>query len=140
MPFFPPGVALRGGWNSRYADSPGNENSQGVKDPVIDELVEMIIAANTYEEKAATCKAFDRYATVAVLLHRPTTRMRSHRIAYWDMFGRPETRPKYDVGFPTPGGSTARIRRPSGGSAGDDMEPCRLDSRSRIQHMSTAAC
>lgn len=100
VPFFPPGVALRGGWNSRYADSPGNENSQGVKDPVIDELIEMIIAANTYEEKAATCKAFDRYAmwqfySIAVY-EDPFS-----RIGYWDIFGHSDTRPKYDVGFPT---------------------------------------
>ena len=100
VPFFPPGVALRGAWNSRYADSPGNENSQGVKDPIIDELVEMIIAADTWDEKAAACKAFDRYATwqfFSISLYEDPFA----RIGYWDMFGHPDTRPKYDVGFPS---------------------------------------
>ncbi|OWJ64317.1 extracellular solute-binding protein [Inquilinus limosus] len=100
VPFFPPGEALRGGWNSRYADRPGDENSQGVKDPIIDELVEMIIAAKTYDEKAATCKAFDRYATwqfFSIGLYEDPV----NRIAYWDMFGHPDTRPKNDVGFPS---------------------------------------
>lgn len=99
-PFFPPGEALRGGWNSRYADRPGDENSQGIKDPIIDELVEMIIAAKTYEEKAATCKAFDRYATwqfYSIALYEDPV----SRIGYWDMFGHPDTRPKNDVGFPS---------------------------------------
>jgi microcin C transport system substrate-binding protein len=100
VPFYPPSVALRGGWNSRYADRPGDENSQGIKDPVIDELVEMIIAANTYDEKAATCKAFDRYATWQ-FFSIGTYYDPFNRIAYWDMFGHPDTRPKNDVGFPS---------------------------------------
>jgi len=97
--FYPPGQELRGSWNSQYADRPGDENSQGIKDPVVDELVEMIIAADTFDEKVATCRALDRYATWQFygigLYYDPFD-----RIGYWDMFGRPETRPKYDVGFP----------------------------------------
>lgn len=99
-PFYPPGPELRGGWNSRYADQKGSENDQGVKDPIIDELVDLVIAANSWDEKVAASRAFNRYATwqffTIGLYYDPID-----RIAYWDMFGRPEKRPIYDIGFST---------------------------------------
>ncbi|MGK9235520.1 extracellular solute-binding protein [Inquilinus limosus] len=100
VPFYPPGSELRGAWNSRFADQKGSENDQGVKDPIIDELVDLVIAADTWDEKVAASRAFNRYATwqfYSILLYYDPV----DRIAYWDMFGKPDSRPKYDIGFST---------------------------------------
>jgi microcin C transport system substrate-binding protein len=98
--FYPPGQELRGGWNSKFADHPGDENSSGIKDPIIDELVEMVIAADTWAEKTAAGRAFDRYATWQFFdisnYYDP-----SDRIGYWDMVRRPARKPKLGIGFPT---------------------------------------
>ncbi|MBW8727655.1 MAG: ABC transporter substrate-binding protein [Inquilinus limosus] len=98
--FYPPGQELRSFWNSQYADVGGSENSWGIKDPILDELIDLAIAADNWDEKVATCRALNRYAAWQFLsiglYYDPVD-----RIAYWDMFGRPDTRPKYDVGFST---------------------------------------
>ncbi len=97
--FYPPGQELRGAWKSEAADEKGNENMTGVKDPVIDALVEIAVAASTWDEKVAACRALDRYL-LWNWLTIPTFYDDTHRLAYWKMFGRPATRPKYGVGFP----------------------------------------
>lgn len=98
--FYPPGQTLRGAWRSEAADEPGNENASGIQDPVLDELVELAVAAETWDEKVATVRALDRYLMwqrVAI----PTYYNDTYRIGYWDVFDRPETRAAYGIGFPT---------------------------------------
>ena len=97
--FYPPGMELRGAWQSVSADEIGNENWTGLKDPVIDEVVEMVIAADSWEEKIATTRALDRlllWSYVAI----PAYYDDSFRVAYWDVLDRPETKPRFGLGFP----------------------------------------
>ena len=94
-----PGNEQRDYWFSKFADHKGSRNLIGVKDPVVDVLIEKIISAQTREQLVAACRALDR-----VLLWNhyvvPQWYINKHRIAYWDRFSQPEIAPIYgDVGF-----------------------------------------
>jgi microcin C transport system substrate-binding protein len=70
----------------------------GINDPVIDALVEKLIAAPDRQSLIMRTRALDR-----VLLWNhfviPHWHIRSFRVAYWDKFGRPKVTPKYGLGF-----------------------------------------
>ena len=93
-----PGNEQRDYWTSTAADRPGSRNTVGIKDPVIDELVDLLIAAPTWEDLVTRCRALDR-----VLLWNhfviPQWASTSFFVAWWNRFGRPARNPKYDVGF-----------------------------------------
>jgi microcin C transport system substrate-binding protein len=93
-----PGNEQRDFWSSAAAERPGTRNYVGIKNPVIDELIEKVIAARTREELVVATKCLDR-----VLLWNhyvvPNWHIRTDRIAYWNKFGRPDKKPKYGVGF-----------------------------------------
>jgi hypothetical protein len=55
-----PGDTLRAFFTSRSAGMRGTRNVGGIADPVIDSLVETVIAANTRAELIIACKALDR--------------------------------------------------------------------------------
>ena len=77
----------------------GSVNRAGIADPVIDALIEKIIAANTRPEMVTACKALDRvFRSGRYWVSQWNSA--SHRIAYWDMFGRPPEKPRYDRGIP----------------------------------------
>ena len=84
-----PGNEQRGHWSSEAADSAGANNLYGLKHPVVDELVEKIIAAPNREELVALTKALDR-----ILLFEHLMVMQwyldSKRVAWWDKFVMPE--------------------------------------------------
>jgi microcin C transport system substrate-binding protein len=96
---FHPGNEQRDYWTCAKARENGSQNVAGICDPVIDELVEMVIAAPNQPELVARTRALDR-----ILLHYnytiPQWHSRSFRIAYWERFGRPEKTPRYGLGFP----------------------------------------
>jgi microcin C transport system substrate-binding protein len=97
---FHPGNEQRDYWTCAKARENGSQNVAGICDPVIDELVEMVIAAPNHAELIARTRALDR-----VLLHHnfmvPHWHSRSFRIAFWERFGRPEKTPRFGLGFPT---------------------------------------
>lgn len=99
-PFFPPGPELRGLWGSYAVDTYGNENFAGVADPVVDQLVEYVVAAENWDEMVAAARALDRYLLWQHITI-PTYFDNAYRVAYWDMFDRPEVSPRYGYGFPT---------------------------------------
>ena len=95
-----PGNEQRDFWGSAAADSPGSRNEIGIKDPVIDQLVEELIAAPTREDLINHCRALDRilqWRYYAV----PSWHLGAFRIAYWDKFGRPAKLPEptYGIGL-----------------------------------------
>lgn len=97
--FPPPGPEQRNFWGSEAADVPGSGNFAGIRNPVVDALVEEIIRAETLEDLKAANRALDR----VLLWHDygiPSYYNAEIWIAYWDMFGFPEERPRYGVGFP----------------------------------------
>lgn len=98
-PFFPPGPELRGLWGSYAVDTYGNENFAGVADPVIDALVEFLVAAESWDEMVAAARALDRYLLWQHITI-PTYFDDAYRVAYWDMFARPDVAPRYGYGFP----------------------------------------
>lgn len=90
------GVEQRDWWGSAAADVTGGLNIAGVKNPAVDFLVEKIIEAKTREELVTAARALDR-----VLMWNyyfiPQWYKASHFIAYWDKFGRPESKkPGFD--------------------------------------------
>ena len=95
-----PGDSLRTYFTSQAAAIDGSYNLAGIADPVIDALVDKIIGAETRATLIAGCKALDRVFR-AGRYWIPHWNKASHWIAYWDMFGRPPEKPRYDRGIPT---------------------------------------
>ena len=93
-----PGNEQRDFWGSAAAVRPGSRNYIGIKDPAIDKLIDQIIFASSRRELVAATRALDR-----VLLWNhfviPNWHINSYRIAYWNRFSRPATKPKYGLGF-----------------------------------------
>ena len=85
-----PGNEQRDFWSSAKAELSGSRNYIGVKDPVIDELVEMIIQAKSREDLVAKTHALDRILLsqhyVIPMWHYP-----KWRVAYWKKLQRPGT-------------------------------------------------
>ena len=94
-----PGNEQRNYWTTDSADIPGSGNLAGIRDPVVDELVDLLIQAPNRDTLVATTRALDR---VLLWGHYviPQWHIRSFRLVYWNKFGRPATRPKYGLGFP----------------------------------------
>ena len=88
-----PGNEQRDYWNSTEADRPGSRNIIGIKDPVVDALIEQIISAPDREALVARTRALDRAALGHYVI--PQFHNRSYRIAYWNKFERPQIMPKY---------------------------------------------
>jgi microcin C transport system substrate-binding protein len=91
-----PGNEQRDFWTSAFADKPGSQNLLGIKSPVIDELVEGVIAAKDREDLVNHVRALDRVLQwghwVVEHWHIPFD-----RVAYWDKFGRPAVTPPQGV-------------------------------------------
>jgi len=87
-----PGNEQREFWSSAAADTPGSRNLAGVRDPVVDELVELLIAAPSREELVARTRALDR---VLLWGHYviPQYHSRVDRVIYWDRFSHPDIIP-----------------------------------------------
>jgi len=93
-----PGNEQRDYWSSAKADQKGGRNLIGVKEPVVDELVEKIIHAPDRPTLITLCHALDRVLqwSYYVIPHWYTG---AYRVAYWDMFGQPAIMPKYGLAF-----------------------------------------
>jgi microcin C transport system substrate-binding protein len=95
-----PGNEQRDMWHSATADTPGSRNLAGIKDPVVDKLVDLVIAAPDRPSLVARTRALDR---VLLWGHHviPHWHIQAWRVAAWDKFSRPTTPPKYALGFDT---------------------------------------
>ena len=94
-----PGDSLRGYFTSRAAATKGSQNLAGIADPVVDRLVDAIIGAKTRDDLTIACRALDRVIR-AGRYWVPHWYLAAFRIAYWDVFGWPATRPRYFRGIP----------------------------------------
>ncbi len=92
-----PGNEQRDFWSSEKADVKGSRNITGIKNPVVDELINMIVSAPDRDELVARTRALDR-----VLLWNyyviPQWHLDYFRLSWWDKFGLPEISPKYGLG------------------------------------------
>jgi microcin C transport system substrate-binding protein len=88
-----PGNEQRESWTSRAADSPAASNYAGIKDPVVDQLVELVINAPDRVSLVARTRALDRVLLSGYYVI-PNWHVRVQRILYWDKFSRPVVTPK----------------------------------------------
>ena len=97
--FPPPGPELRSYYGTEAADERGTGNYFGIKNPVVDAIIEEVIAAPTLEDLQVRNRALDR---VLLSLDHVVPQFYNDifRLAYWNRFGQPETKPKYGTGFP----------------------------------------
>lgn len=91
-----PGNEQKEFFGSDRADMDGSRNYMGIKDPVVDALIQQIIAAKTREELVALCAAMDRILQWGYYMV-PNWYLSAWRLAYWDQFGKPETIPAYGL-------------------------------------------
>ncbi len=87
-----PGNEQRSYWGSKAADIEGGRNTIGIKDPVIDELIEKIIAAPDRPSLVTSVRALDRVLQWGHWVI-PHWHAEFDRVAYWDKFGRPKITP-----------------------------------------------
>ncbi|MEM7188850.1 MAG: extracellular solute-binding protein, partial [Pseudomonadota bacterium] len=92
-----PGVELRDHYHSASANSPGSSNLAGLDDPVVDALIDLIERAEDRETLTSTVKALDRVLR-AMHIWVPQWNKGSHTIAYWDIYDRPDLKPRYARG------------------------------------------
>jgi microcin C transport system substrate-binding protein len=87
-----PGNEQRSFWSSEYADQPGSLNVIGLKNPVVDALVEQVIAAPDRPSLVARTQALDRVLQWGIYVV-PHYYIPYDRIAYWVKFGLPAVTP-----------------------------------------------
>ncbi|AZN97730.1 ABC transporter substrate-binding protein [Mesorhizobium sp. M9A.F.Ca.ET.002.03.1.2] len=89
-----PGNEQRDFWSSKAADAPGSRNLMGIKNPVVDALVDRVIFATDRDDLVAATHALDRVLLwsyyVVPQWHRPVV-----WLAYWNKFGIPDKQPAY---------------------------------------------
>ncbi len=91
-----PGNELRGYWGSEYAAQKGSTNVIGIANPVVDALIEGVIAAPDRESLVAQVRALDRVLQWDHWVI-PHYYIAYDRLAYWNKFGMPESIPDQGV-------------------------------------------
>lgn len=92
-----PGLSLKTLWGSEGANTPGTRNYSGLAHPAVDALIDTLVAAESRAELAVAASALDR---VIMWQHNLVTQWTKgiHTLAVWDIFGRPEQKPTYNLG------------------------------------------
>ncbi|MDD2868003.1 extracellular solute-binding protein [Neomegalonema sp.] len=95
-----PGNEQRDMWGSETADEDGTRNLSGVKNPVVDALIDRIVFAADREELEVATRALDR---VLLFEHYNVLQLYTpyERIAYWKRLQPPPKLPPYSIGFPS---------------------------------------
>ncbi|MCP3687759.1 MAG: ABC transporter substrate-binding protein [Gammaproteobacteria bacterium] len=85
-------------WGSAAADEQGSRNYAGIKNPVIDKIIERIVKAKSRQQQIDSSRALDR-----ILLYNhyiiPQYFGDTYRVAYWNKFSRPDIRPMHSLGL-----------------------------------------
>ena len=94
-----PGAEISQNWGSLAADEKMSSNTQYIKNPIVDAMIEKVIEARSREDKIAACNALDRvllwnYYSINLYFWN------KELLVYWDRFGIPETQPKWDTFSP----------------------------------------
>jgi len=87
-----PGNELRDFFSSAAADNPASRNYAGIKNPVIDQIIELVIASADRQQLVERTRALDR----VLLANRfvvPNWHLPATRVVYWDKFGIPKITP-----------------------------------------------
>ncbi|MCG7598334.1 extracellular solute-binding protein [Halomonas sp. McH1-25] len=91
-----PGNEQREYWTTPYADQPQSRNLIGLKNPVVDALVEQLIRASSREELDTAAQALDRVLRWGFYVI-PQFHLAATRVAIWDKYGYPEPFPEYNL-------------------------------------------
>jgi microcin C transport system substrate-binding protein len=95
-----PGNEQREFWGSGAAEEDGSANYMGVRSKAVDDIIDLIVSAQTRADLVTRVHALDR-----ILLHSyyvvPNWHITSFRVAYWDKFQRPKIAPPYSPAFDT---------------------------------------
>ena len=81
-------------FGSAAAKQPGSNNLIGLQDPAVDALLQRFVTFRHRAELVAASRALDRVLRAGYYL-MPNWHLAYHRIAYRDIFGRPERLPRY---------------------------------------------
>ena len=81
-------------FGSAAARQPGSNNLIGLQDPAVDALLQRFVTFRHRAELVAASRALDRVLRAGYYL-MPNWHLAYHRIAYRDIFGRPERLPRY---------------------------------------------
>jgi microcin C transport system substrate-binding protein len=96
-----PGNEQREFWGSTAADRPGTKNSMGLKDPAVDRLCDLVIAAEDRESLVVATRCLDRVLQWLEFL-APQFHTDKELVAYWNRFSRPGKVAKYEpIAFDT---------------------------------------
>ena len=85
-------------WGSVAADEANNYNYSGIKNPVIDHMIEQIVAAKSREEVVLYTRVLDRLLRAGyyqILTYGKPERW----FAYWNIYQQPVIKPKLSVGW-----------------------------------------
>nr|WP_239496102.1 extracellular solute-binding protein [Salinicola peritrichatus] len=93
-----PGNEQRDFWTSDYADVPQSRNLAGVRDPVVDALVDDLIRADSREDLDTAAQALDRVLRWGFYVV-PQWNFDGTRVAVWNKFGYPQPFPRYTPDF-----------------------------------------
>ncbi len=95
-----PSDSLRIVYGSEAAKTRGSRNVGGVSHPAVDAMIAAIGQADSYAEVVIAAKCLDRVLRAGrywiPMWWNPT-----EWLAYWDMFDRPQTKPKFGSGAPS---------------------------------------
>ncbi len=92
-----PGLNLLSYIGSDAADQEGSFNLSGIRNPVIDALVEQAVVAGSREELTTVVRALDRVLRTGHYWV-PHWYKASHNIAHWNRFSWPDIKPRYADG------------------------------------------
>jgi microcin C transport system substrate-binding protein len=92
-----PGVDMKPFLSCDAAKAEGSFNLAGICDPVIDALIDKIVAAKSRAELTTATRAVDRVLR-AGHYWVPHWYKPAYSVAYWNKYSRPATQPKYDNG------------------------------------------
>ena len=87
-------------WSSDAAGRSGSRNFIGIEDPVIDELIELVVTAPNRDSLIQRTRALDR-ALVWGKYVIPHWHITTDRLIYWDRYGIPEVVPRSGVQLDT---------------------------------------
>src|SRR5262249_40563117 len=94
-----PGDSLRSFFSSQAAALKGSNNLAGIADPVVDALIESIIAAQSRPALGTACGPLARFIRQG-RYWIPNGYKAPHWIAFWDVFARPPAQPRYFRAIP----------------------------------------
>jgi len=95
-----PGNEQKNFWGSDAATTNGSRNFIGIKDWVVDSLIDKVISSKSRNDLISATRALDRVLLWGHYII-PQWHISAYRTLYWDIFDKPKIRPKYSLGTNT---------------------------------------